>query len=105
MQRQSFALREGRHLVSTDAFALREGRPLASNHLVKIRLLSFPCYPLPPSGLRPPAGLGRRPSAFGVGLRHARGFASDRALAAAFPTTCGISLDKYMFRLYYIIII
>ena len=33
-----------------------------------------------------------------VGLRHARGFASDRALAAAFSATCGISLEKYMFR-------
>src|SRR6218665_2538210 len=33
--------------------------------------------------------------AFGVGLRHARGFASDRALAAAFSATCGISLEKY----------
>src|SRR6218665_1852469 len=37
--------------------------------------------------------------AFGVGLRHARGFASDRALAAAFSATCGINLEKYMFRL------
>src|SRR6218665_1854401 len=36
--------------------------------------------------------------AFGVGLHHARGFASDRALAAAFSATCGISLEKYMFR-------
>src|SRR6218665_439450 len=37
--------------------------------------------------------------AFGLRrLRHARGFASARALAAAFSATCGISLEKYMFR-------
>src|SRR6218665_896516 len=96
-QRQSFALREGRHLVSTDAFAsgLRPAGGEASG--------------LPPSGIHSPIlfpllsppSLGTSPSCMPsayVGLRHARGFASDRVLAAAFYATCGISLEKHMFR-------
>src|SRR6218665_3951728 len=66
--------------------------------VVQQRFSLSPAIPsLPPSGLRPPACLWRRPSAY-VGLRHARGFASDRALAAAFSATCGISIEKYKFR-------
>src|SRR6218665_1226561 len=97
-----------RHLVSTDAFAsgLRPAggeasglQPSGIDSPTLFPLLSPPSLPpsLPPSGLRPPAGLRRRPSAY-VGFHHARGFASDRALAAAFSATCGISLEKYMFR-------
>src|SRR6218665_561792 len=57
----------------------------------------FPLLSPPSLGTSPSC----KPSAFGVGLRHARGFASDRALAAAFSATCGISLEKYMFRFMY----
>src|SRR6218665_1652628 len=124
-QRQSFALREGRPLTSTEAFAsgLRPAGGEASGlqpsgidlpmlpifSSVPVSLpplpspsLSFPCYPLHPSLL--PSGLQRlrrRPVAY-VGLRLQRGFDSDRPLAtiwyrsAAFLATCGIRIDHYI---------
>src|SRR6218665_3972980 len=61
--------------------------------------LSFPCYPLPLSGLQRLRR--RRPEAY-VGLRLQRGFASERPLAsiwyrsAAFLATCGIRIDHYI---------
>src|SRR6218665_1948688 len=96
-QRHSFALLEGRPLASTKAFAsgLRPAGGEASGLQpsgVDSPTLSpaIPSLPLSlppsllPSGLqrciRPAAGLRRRPSVY-VGLRHAIGFASDRALA------------------------
>src|SRR6218665_3826078 len=89
-------------LVSTDAFAsgLRTVGGEASG-LQPSGIDSPTLFPL----LSPPSLPSSLPwdfallQAFGVGLRHSRGFASDRALAAAFSATCGISLEKYMFRL------
>src|SRR6218665_2630815 len=118
-QRQSFALREGRPLASTEAFAsgLRPAGGEASGlqpsgidspmlPIFSSVSVSLPPLP-PPHSLSPPTpslppSLPLASNAFGVGFRLQRGFASDRPLAtiwyrsAAFLATCGIRIDHYV---------
>src|SRR6218665_3764849 len=118
-QRQSFALREGRPLTSTEAFAsgLRPAGGEASGLQPSgIDLPMLPIFssvsvslpPPPPPSLSTPAiptlppSLHLASNAFFVGLRLQRGFASDRPLetlwyrSAAFLATCGIRIDHYI---------